>query len=134
MSDRHDDRTNDRPKIEWVCGAASAILIVGVIAFLAFEAAFGDGKPPDLAATIERLEDIGNGTLVWVSVTNSGGEAAADVGVEAVVATAGAAPARKQLRFDYIAAHAVRRGAFLVQDRGVAAKDLQVTIHGFSEP
>ncbi len=128
------DGDSPRPTIEWVAGVASAILVVGVAAFLAFEAVFGDGRPPDLAATIEGVERIGNGTLVWTVVANKGDEAAADVGVEALVTRVGESPARKLVRFDYIAARASRRGAFLVEGPSIQANDVQVSIQGFVEP
>lgn len=120
--------------MEWVIGAASAILIAGVVVFLAYEAMFADKEPPDLAVAIERLERTGNGTLVMVAVANRGDRAAAEVGVETTVAISGEDPVRKQIRFDYVAAHAVRRGAFVLEGKIVEANEIDVTIHGFVEP
>ena len=134
MSGQDPGRENSRPMIEWIFGGASAILIAGVMVFLAFEAAFGDKEPPDLAVTIDRLEKVSSGTLVMVTVTNRGDNAAAEVGVETTLTMSGEVPVRKQIRFDYVAAHAVRRGAFIVEGRIEEANDIEVTIHGFVEP
>jgi hypothetical protein len=39
------------------------------------------------------------------------------VGVETTVAISGEDPVRKQIRFDYVAARAVRRGAFVLEGK-----------------
>jgi len=133
MSD-HRDHQFRRPYIEWVFGMISALLVAGLAGFLAYQAAFGEDRPPDLAASIERLERSGTGTLVMVMVVNHGDEAAADVGVEAVVASAGTDAIRKEIRFDYVAARAIRRGAFVVESPDVEAADIALRVHGYTEP
>lgn len=129
-----EDREKGRPAIEWVFGAASAIVVIGIVAFLAYQAAFERRRSPELAATIEKLEQVGNGTLVVIAVSNRGEEAAANVGVAAVVTRGGEQAAAKEIVFDYVAAHAVRRGAFVVEGQDVGEEDLRLTIHGYVEP
>ncbi|MDN2583828.1 hypothetical protein [Aquibium sp. ELW1220] len=130
----HRDHTFRRPNIEWVFGMLSALLVAGLAGFLAYQAAFGEDRPPDLAATIERLERSGNGTLVMVVVANHGDAAAADVGLEAVVTAGGTIAMRKEIRFDYVAARAIRRGAFVVEGQDVEAGDVALRVHGYAEP
>lgn len=133
MNDNDNDPEPSRPIIEWVFGAVSAAIVAAVIAFLGHGALFGEGKPPDLVATMERLEKVGDGTLVVVAVANRGDSAASDVGVRAIVTGAGEAAAR-EIRFDYIAARASRRGAFVIEGKDVGKDDLRLAIHGFVEP
>lgn len=133
MSDHRDDEER-RPGVEWVFGLLSALLVAGLAGFLAYQAAFGENRPPDLSASIERLERSGTGTLVMVMVVNHGDEAAADVGVEAVVGSAGTDAVRKEIRFDYVAARAIRRGAFVVERRDVDAGDVALRVQGYAEP
>ena len=116
---RHRDHQRSRPTLEWAFGIVSGLLVTALAGFLAYEAAFGEDRPPVLTATIERLERSANGTLVMVAIANHGDAAAADVGLEAVVTTGGTVVLRKDIRFDYVAARAIRRGAFVVEGQDV---------------
>lgn len=123
-----------RPALEWIVGIISAVLVFAVITFLGYDALFGDTRPPDLVVTIDRLEQVESGTLVVVALANRGDQAAAEITVEATVNVDGANPRRKEIRFDYVASHAVRRGAFVVEDPAIDAADVRLTIHGFVNP
>lgn len=132
MNDESGQSENTRPMIEWIFGAVSAVVVAGLLAFLAYEAAFGNDRPPDLTARIDKVESVANGTLVVVAVSNAGDAAAAQVGVEAVVP--GEPAVSKEIVFDYLPAHARRRGAFVLEGVDVAPADLRITIHGYVEP
>lgn len=134
MSERDRQQAESRPILEWIAGILSAAVVAGLIGFLFYEAAFGEAKPPMLTVTIDRLEAVENGTLVIVAATNGGDEAAAEVGVVALVAGEGEAASRKEIRFDYVAANATRRGAFLIETPGLDRKDLRLDIEGYVEP
>lgn len=123
-----------RPVIEWIAGAISALVIVALVAFLVHRALFRDAVPPQLSATIEKIERIEGGTLVTVAVANGGDEAAAGVRVHASRRDAGRDAMLRQIEFDYVAGHAVRRGAFLFPDAQLAPGDLEIRIGGFIEP
>lgn len=125
---------NRRPALEWIVGFASALVVSAFVAFLAYEALFGDTRPPDLVATIDRLERLESGTLVVIALANRGGHAAADITVEATVNVNGTGSARKEIRFDYVASHAVRRGAFVLEEPAVAAQDVRLGVHGYVQP
>ncbi|MEO9341196.1 hypothetical protein ABFT80_27785 [Mesorhizobium sp. SB112] len=120
-----------RPVIEWVLGGISAIVVSGLIVFLAYEALFGDNSPPRLVVSVDRIEQIGNGTLVTVSVSNDGDEAASAV---MVVASTSGDERQKTIELDYIAAHAVRRGAFIFDTTSLSENDIRLEIGGFVEP
>lgn len=121
-----------RPTIEWVFAAVSGVLVLGLVAFLGYQALFGERGPANLVVSIERVERMDNGTMVTVAVANRGDKAAASVTVDAALsAAAGEVPA-KQISFDYIAAHAIRRGAFLFP-KAISAKDLDIAVGGYSE-
>src|SRR5690606_25511132 len=126
MGDRRKD-LQSRPMIEWIFGAVSALLVAGVIGFLAFEALFGDSRPPDLDVSIERIDKSAGGTLILVAVTNTGDKAAADVGIQARVSGPDGNAELREIRFDFVAAHSVRHGAFLVQGQDVESADVVLT-------
>jgi len=123
-----------RPMIEWIFGGVSALVVAGVIGFLAFEALFGDSAPPHLQASVEKLERVQDHTLVFITVANGGDRAAAGVAVEALVQRPGAEAERQEISFDYVAAHSVRRGAFVVKDQQIGDSNIVLTIHGYVEP
>lgn len=127
-------RPPERPKLEWIVGTACGVLVLGIVGFLAFEAQFGDHRPPQLTAVIERLERGSAGTLAIVTVINEGDEAAAKVGVEATVTRAGQPPEQQDIEFDYVAAGATRSGAFVIEGEDIRMENIAVSVHGFAEP
>jgi uncharacterized protein (TIGR02588 family) len=129
-----DDKEPGKPVIEWIVGAISAVLVACLVFFLTYEATVAETKPALLVAKIERLDTVENGTLVVVMVTNHGDEAAAQVGIQAMLARADQQPAAKAIEFDYIAGHAVRRGAFVFEERDISPAEIRVNVQGFTEP
>lgn len=132
MSDRNVSGKS-RPAIEWVFGSMSALLVAALILFLGYQALFADARPPDLAVTVERIDKLNGGSAVTVAIENRGGEAASAVIVTASAPDASNGISRMQIEFDYVAAHAVRRGVFLFSGN-VAAQDLLVEVDGYVEP
>ncbi len=132
-SDPKDDR-EDRPTLEWVVGIISAAAVAGILGFLGREAIVGETQPPNLVATIDRVDEVEQGTLIVVSLSNNGDQAAAEVTLEARFAGAGTEPAQKEIRFDYVAAHGVRQGAFIIEGPAPRPADVRLTVHGYVQP
>lgn len=122
-----------RPAVEWIFGSVSAVVIAGLVLFLGYQALFGDTRPPELLVSIDRTDQYNSGTTVIVSVANRGDEAAAAVTVYASASDASGRALRKQIEFDYIAAHAVRRGAFVFPG-AISSDALDFEIGGYTEP
>lgn len=121
-----------RPVIEWVVGGVSGTLVGLLILFLGYQAVFGDNRPPDLVVALERIEPLETGTLVAVTVANRGDQAAAEVMVQAL-RTDSPGAVQRAIQFDYVAGHAVRRGAFLFPGH-LSRDDIHIEIGGYSEP
>ncbi len=121
---------NGRPMIEWAVGAVSAALVICLVGYLVQQAVSGDGRPADLRVSIEHVLQHGGTTTVAVAVSNGGDEAAAAV---RVIAAGPDEAVAREIEFDYIAAHAVRRGAFVFPG-AVGENDLRVEIGGYVEP
>lgn len=119
-----------RPLVEWICAALSSILVLGLVAFLGHDAIFGGTRPADIVVSIDEVERLDSGTMVMVTVANRGDKAAASVTVNASLAETTAPD--KQIEFDYIAAHAVRRGAFLFP-HAVKPEALDIQVGGYTE-
>lgn len=122
-----------RPAVEWAFGAASAIVVAALILFLGRQALFENPRPPDLAATVERIDRLHGGSAVIVAVENRGDAAASAVAVTAAAPDASGSVSRRRIELDYVAAHAVRRGVFLFSGT-VAARDLLVEVDSHVEP
>ncbi|MCO5147818.1 MAG: hypothetical protein M9895_16770 [Aquamicrobium sp.] len=120
---------NDRPLVEWIVGGIACVAIAGLVGFLVFQALTGDSRPPRLSVTVEAVERGESGAVVRVAVRNHGDRAAAGVTVHA--ADGGA---ERSIEFDYVAGHAVRRGAFVFPDADIVPDRLAVGIGGFVEP
>ena len=130
----NNDRNGRRPALEWVVGVISAMVVFGILAFLSYEALVGDAQPPDLVASIDRVEEIAGGTLIVVTLSNRGDQAAAEITVGATVEGGGDEQKQTEIRFDYVASHAVRRGAFILAGPAVTAEDVRLRVHGYVEP
>ncbi|MBI1621021.1 hypothetical protein [Aquamicrobium zhengzhouense] len=134
MPDTPEERPNEnRPLIEWIFGAASAILVTALIAFLAHEAMFAGNIPPNLVAQIVEVEPLDTGTSVKFALSNRGDEAASAVTLVLSVPGTEVEAMQKSIEFDYVPGHAIRQGAFIVPG-DVAAKDIAIDISGYAEP
>ena len=129
---RNDRSDATKPLAEWIVGALSAVLVAAVIAFLLYQALLQEARPPDLAVAIESIDRAGSGATVRIAVTNSGDEAAAGVMVRALQRD-GQDTLQRDVTFDYVAGHSVRRGAFVLPG-DAAPDDLTVEITGYVEP
>lgn len=134
-SDRKPKKRDNEPTplIEWVVGALSAVLVAGLVLYLGYEALFADDRPAQLEVAIERIDVVDNGAVVTIAVANRGDKAASAVTVNASAPDDEGNAFQKQVEFDFIAANAVERGAFLFP-HSVAADDLNIEIGGYSEP
>ncbi len=134
MNEKEQTRSEKaRPAVEWIFGSVSAAVVVGLVLFLGYQALFGDNRPPELSVSFEGVDQFDNGTVVMVAVANRGDEAAAAVTVYASTPDASGRASQKQIEFDHIAAHAVRRGAFVFPGP-VDPAALQLEIGGYAEP
>lgn len=134
MNEKEQTRSEKaRPAVEWIFGSVSAAVVVGLVLFLGYQALFGDNRPPELSVSFEGVDQFDNGTVVMVAVANRGDEAASAVTVYASAPDASGRASQKQIEFDHIAAHAVRRGAFVFPG-SISSDALQFEIGGYTEP
>lgn len=130
MADNRRENSGPKPLAETIVGILSAVLVAAFLIFLSFEAITGDNSPPDLTASPESAQRLGDKTLLSVQVVNRGERAAAGVTVRAET---GRGPGR-EISFDYVAAGSVQTGAFLFDSPDVTADDVSLSIYGFVEP
>ena len=123
---------NGKNALEWSVFAVSFLLVVGLIAVLAFEAAVWTERPPELTTRLATPEIKNGQVTVTVEVTNHGDVAAADVRIELTRTTAGI-DHHTFVLVDFVPRHGTRRGHASFPLEGEAGS-VKVAGIGFAEP
>ena len=112
--------------LEWLMGGLGLLLVLAVLAIVAFEAV-GPREPPRIEARLGEIRRSGSVWLAEIEVRNLGDETAAGVEIEGRVGdrTAGAT-------LDYVPAHGRERVTLSFDADPRGAVDLSVP--GWSEP
>lgn len=121
------------PLLEWVAGVVGLALVVAIVGLLAREALFGDNSPPDLRVRLVEVVPQGDGALVRIEVTNTGGRSAAQVAVEGVLVREGAPPETASVVLDYVPGDAKRK-AGLRFSTTPRPDQLQLRAKGYVDP
>lgn len=125
-----DDHNDKAHAIEWVLGALSAAIILGLAGFLVFEGVTRTGSEPLLSLRVVRVVEQANGYGVVVEVRNQGHATAADVEIAGIQ---DGAPLVRQVTLDYAPAESTRE-ITLVFAGPVAADELQLVVLGYIDP
>src|SRR5690606_32846166 len=116
--------------VEWVLGALSALLVLGLAAFLVYEGLTGTGGEPALRfGDIRTLERGGTHGLV-VQLHNDGPATAAQV---EVTARLDGDPLVRHGTLDFAPAHSRRDITFLF-DRPVSPAEVELSILSYVDP
>ncbi len=119
---------------EWVIGGISAILVITLVAYLAYRGLTADGRAPEFAVSVGAIERVGQRFHVKVSVNNPGDATAAGVIVRASLGEDGDVIETGEIEFDYLPAGSTRRGAFVFAQDPAAPRELELSIMGYTEP
>lgn len=99
---------------EWVAGVVGALVVLGAVGVLGWEAVTRDGSPPALAVAVDTVfPQPGGRWAVTVRVRNEGGTAAAGVVVEAEQRVPGAEPERGETTLDFVPPGGEREATFV---------------------
>lgn len=108
-----EDRAGGSPgtsPIEWAVAAVSALLVLGVIGYLLYEALAEPQTPPAIEVTVEAVQAVGNGYLVEFEAQNRGQTTAAGLAVEGTLRRGAEAVETASATLDYVPAEGSRRG------------------------
>jgi uncharacterized protein (TIGR02588 family) len=97
---------------DWVAASIAAAMVVSMVVTL-FIAGRRERTPPRFAIAIESIAALGPDFLVQFSISNEGSETGAQVIVEGEVESAGEAPEKSSVSFDYVPGGSTRRGGVL---------------------
>ena len=84
-AEENKQRHENPPVWEWIIAGTGAILVVGAIGFMLYQAVARKTSPPDFSFKVNSITPVTNGYLgqdLSFEVENAGDETAADVNVE----------------------------------------------------
>jgi uncharacterized protein (TIGR02588 family) len=118
--------------LEWSVFVVSLVLVVGMLSYLAYDAAVLGDAPPRMVVTVGEPEQRGDHYAVPIAVTNHGDQTAEDVFVEVVLAGAGEEQ-RGALEIAFLPRGATHEGwaAFSRDPRG---GELTARVVGYTQP
>lgn len=119
--------------IEWVVAAASALLVLGAVGYLLYEALAEPLTPPAVEVTVEAVRAVGDGYLVEFEAQNRGRTTAAGLVVEGTLRRGAETVETASVTLDYVPAEGSRRGGlYFTEDPRAYALALRPT--GYSRP
>lgn len=118
--------------IEWGIAAVSAILLLALLGFLAYEVIARNGSGPVFQLSVEEVTQGPSSYAVIIDVFNAGHATAAAVEIEGTLTTAGESTV-SHVVLDYAPAESGRRAVLLFED-DPRAGELELRVVGYTEP
>lgn len=119
--------------MEWIVASVSALLVLGVIGFLAYNGVVSPKTPPDVRIEIDSIQPAGPGFLVIFRARNSGHNTAADVIIEGELMADGGRVETSETTIDYVPAGGEQRaGLYFTHDP--RRLKLRVRAKGYRDP
>jgi uncharacterized protein (TIGR02588 family) len=118
---------------EWVVAALSAVVVLGAIGAMLYQAFTTDDAPPDVTIAVEDIRDLGGGYLVEFSARNGGGSTAAGLAVEGTLEADTGEVETATATLDYVPARASRGGGLYFRND---PRDYRLTVRakGYERP
>ena len=118
---------------EWIVAALSALLVLGVLGFLIYDAVRAPATPPDVRVEVDSIAQAGPGYLVLFRARNGGRKTAAEVLVQGELAADTGLVESAETTIDYVPAGGEQRGGlYFTQDPRRLRLRLQA--RGYREP
>ncbi|MAN76172.1 MAG: hypothetical protein CML24_02960 [Rhizobiales bacterium] len=91
-------------QVEWIVAAASAVLVLALAGFIAFEALTRTGGEPQIGFALGKTLAVADGYAVEVTVSNQGHVTISDVVLEGTIALGGGQSETARVTLDYLPA------------------------------
>lgn len=121
------------PPWEWAIAALGALIVLGGVGFMLYEATTRPSTPPKIEVVVDTIVDTEYGRVVEFTVRNHGYQTAAGLLVEGHLENDSGAVERAQATIDYVPPQAARRGGLLFS-RDPRRYRLEVTGKGYDVP
>jgi uncharacterized protein (TIGR02588 family) len=133
LTDKRPSEADNPSWVEWVTGLLSAVLVIGMIAWVAWEALTEEDRPPEFAVTVTERKMVEGGYRVSFEVANTAPQTASAVVVRGEILRDGQAVEEEDVTFDYVPARSKTKGAvFFSRDPGT--DDIRVRTIGYATP
>lgn len=123
--------------LEWIVFAVGLVLVLSVLAYLAYEGATMGSDPPSIEVRLGTPEARAHNFIVPVTVTNHGDETAEGITIEVTLENAGGdsavEPVRGELTIAFLARRATREGWVTFQQDPRSAR-LTARVLGYEKP
>jgi uncharacterized protein (TIGR02588 family) len=120
--------------LEWTVFAASAVLVVATIGYLAYDAATLGDSPPLVSVAIGNATPVPGGFLLPLTVRNDGDRAAEDVLVEVEIERADGGTERAGLAVPFVPRQARSQAWVTVRADPRTARAIHARALGYREP
>jgi uncharacterized protein (TIGR02588 family) len=125
--------TPEKNWLEWSVFAASLLLVVSVVAYLAYDALTAGDEPPRIAVQLGAPEQRADHFAVPVTVTNEGDQTAEGVVVE-VVLERGEEEEQAQFEVAFVPRQSAREGWVTFEQDPATADRLTARAIGYEKP
>lgn len=132
MSDPDDRPRPPTPLLEWISALTGAAMAIGLLSYLIWEGLGSSRTPVDLLVQVDAISQARSGYRVDLSVTNSGGETAAEAKID-VLSRAEGGEEQGEIVFDFIPGHSVRRGTIMFRSQP-SVETVELRVLGYREP
>ncbi|MFN7101666.1 MAG: TIGR02588 family protein [Pseudorhizobium sp.] len=119
--------------LEWTTGTVSALLVVGIIGWIAGQAILNEETPPEFRPEILSTQQVAGGFRVDFEIFNDGSTTAATVEVRGEIMEGGSPVGEAQVTFDYVPGKSSATGALLFVENP-AGRDIRIRAIGYTEP
>ncbi|MBA3511283.1 TIGR02588 family protein [Sphingomonas sp.] len=134
LKEKREKERNGPSLLEWMAAAIGALLVIGILTFIAMDAiASKESGPPILEVTPVAIASSGRSHVVELEVTNRSGHAAAAVEIQGELRQGGQTVETSNATLNYLPGHSQRRaGLIFSRDPRRHALDLRAT--GYEVP
>ncbi len=118
-------------RLEWAVAAACALLVLGSIGYLLYDALSGSSTPPEVWVTVEAVRPSGPGYLVEFEAENLGHKTADGLGIEGTLKRGATTVETRSTTLDHLPGDSKRRGGlYFTEDPRAYTLDLVATGYG----
>lgn len=128
------DQAQGTPALEWTAAGIGAVLTLGLLGFLGWEAyERPGGTPPVIEVSLRDVVPAGKGYVAEITARNLSSETAAGVDIEGVLSRGGQEVEQAQATLDYVPGQSERRGGLFFSE-DPSEGDLELRALGYAEP
>ena len=120
--------------LEWVVFAAGLLLVVSILAYLAYDAATITDAPPSIEVRMGQPLERPHNFIVPVSLTNHGDQTAEGVMIEVVLESGGQEKERGEFTIAFLPRRSTREGWVAFQTDPRTVEQTKARVLGYEKP